>query len=98
MVSDIVLLKPLPSAVQESVEAYAGCIAGAEIKDRYLDLMRQAGFKDVEVIDEKTYPLEYIISEDAFKGALDRLDITEEELKETANTIVSVKVSAVKKR
>jgi arsenite methyltransferase len=98
LVSDIVLLKPLPKAVKEDVEAYAGCIAGAEIKDRYLDLMRQAGFEDVKVMEEKTYPLEYIISEDAFKGALDRLDITEEELKETANTVVSVKVSAVKKR
>jgi arsenite methyltransferase len=97
MVSDIVLLKPLPESVQKSVEAYAGCIAGAEIKDRYLDLMRQAGFEDVKVIDEKTYPLEYIISEDAFKGALDQLDMTQDELKETANSVVSVKVSATKK-
>src|SRR5512138_2413557 len=97
MVSDIVLLKPLPKAVQESVEAYAGCIAGAEIKDRYLEQIKQAGFEDVQVIDEKTYPLEYIISEDAFKGALDRLDMTQEQLKETANTVVSVKVSATKK-
>jgi arsenite methyltransferase len=97
MVSDIVLLKPLPESVQKNVEAYAGCIAGAEIKDKYLDLMRQAGFVEVTVLDEKVYPLEYIISEDAFKGALDRLDMTQEELKETANTVVSVKVSAIKK-
>ena len=97
MVSDIVLLKPLPESVQKNVEAYAGCIAGAEIKDKYLDLMRQAGFAEVTVLDEKVYPLEYIISEDAFKGALDRLDMTQEELKETANTVVSVKVSAIKK-
>ena len=97
MVSDIVLLKPLPESVQKSVEAYAGCIAGAEIKDKYLELMRQAGFTDVKVLDEKVYPLEYIISEDVFKGALDRLNMTQEELKETANSVVSVKVSAVKK-
>lgn len=97
MVSDIVLLKPLPESVQKNVEAYAGCIAGAEIKDKYLDLMRQAGFAEVTVLDEKVYPLEYIVSENAFKGALDRLDMTQEELKETANTVVSVKVSAVKK-
>lgn len=96
MVSDIVLLKPLPKSVQESVEAYAGCIAGAEIKDRYLELIQKAGFGDVKVIDEKTYPLEYIISEDAFKGAIDRLDMSQEELKATADTVVSIKVSAVK--
>ncbi|MGD6807507.1 MAG: arsenite methyltransferase [Candidatus Bathyarchaeia archaeon] len=97
MVSDIVLLKPLPKAVQESVEAYAGCIAGAEIKDKYLDLIRQAGFTDVKVMDEKTYPLEYIVSEDAFKGAIDRLNMSQEELKVTANSVVSIKVSAIKK-
>lgn len=97
LVSDIVLLKRLPGSVKKSVEAYAGCIAGAEIKDKYLDLMQQAGFTEVKVLDEKAYPLEYIVSEDAFKGALDRLDITHEDLKETANSIVSVKVSAVKK-
>ncbi len=47
MVSDIVLLKPLPKTVQENVEACVGCIAGAEIKDRYLELIGQAGFKNV---------------------------------------------------
>jgi arsenite methyltransferase len=97
MVSDIVLLKPLPESVQKSVEAYAGCIAGAEIKAKYLELMRQAGFAEVTVIEENVYPLEYIISEDAFKGAIDRLNMTQEELKETANSVVSIKVSAAKK-
>lgn len=97
MVSDIVLLKPLPKPVQESVEAYAGCIAGAVIKDTYLDLIRQAGFSDVKVIDEKTYPLEFIVSEDAFKGAIDRLEMSQEELKATADSVVSIKVSATKK-
>jgi ubiquinone/menaquinone biosynthesis C-methylase UbiE len=97
MVSDMVLLKPLPESVQKSVEAYTGCIAGAEIKDKYLELMRQAGFSEVKVLDEKVYPLEYIISEDMFKEALDGLNMTKEELKETANSVVSVKVSAIKK-
>jgi arsenite methyltransferase len=97
MVSDIVLLKPLPESIQKSVEAYAGCIAGAEIKDKYLEQMRSAGFEEVKVLNEKTYPLEYIISEDAFKGAIDRLKMTQEELKETANSVVSIKVSAIKK-
>ena len=97
MVSDIVLQKPLPESVLESVEAYAGCIAGAEIKGKYLELIQQAGFGEIKVLDEKTYPLEYIVSEDAFKGAIDRLNMTQEELTETANSVVSVKVSAIKK-
>lgn len=97
MVSDIVLLKPLPPSVKESVEAYAGCIAGAEIKDNYLDAIKKAGFTDVKVLDEKTYPLEYIVSEEVFQEALGRLEMSQEELKATAESVVSVKVSAVKK-
>ena len=97
MVSDIVLLKPLPKAVQENVEAYAGCIAGAEIKDKYLELIKQAGFQDIKVLEEKTYPLEYIISEDTLEKAIKLSSMTAEELKETAKSVVSVKVSAIKK-
>ena len=96
MVSDIVLLKALPKSIQNNVEAYAGCISGAELKDKYLEVIRKAGFSDVKVIDEKTYPLEYIVSESTLKEAIKMTDMTEEEVKEAANAVVSVKVSAVK--
>ncbi len=58
--------------------------------------MRKAGFQEVKVIDEKTYPLEYIISESTLKEAIKMANMTEEEVKEAANIVVSVKVSAVK--
>jgi ubiquinone/menaquinone biosynthesis C-methylase UbiE len=96
MVSDIVLLKELPESIQNNVEAYAGCISGAELKDKYLELMRKAGFQEVKVIEEKTYPLEYIISESTLKEAIKMANMTEEEVKEAAKIVVSVKVSAVK--
>ena len=96
MVSDIVLLKELSESIQKNVEAYAGCIAGAEIKDKYLELIKKAGFQEVKVIEEKTYPLEYIISESTLKETIKMTNMTEEEVKEAANSVVSVKVSAVK--
>jgi arsenite methyltransferase len=96
MVSDIVLLKELPESIQKNVEAYAGCISGAELKDRYLELIREAGFKEVKVIDEKTYPLEYIISESTLKDTIKMTSMTEAEVREAAKTVVSVKVSAIK--
>jgi arsenite methyltransferase len=96
MVSDIVLLKPLPEAIQKSAEAYTSCVAGAEIKDKYLGLMRDAGFKDVKVLNEKNYPLELIISEPEVNKVLSTLDISDEQLNETANSIVSISVSASK--
>ncbi len=97
MVSDIVLLKELPESIQENVEAYAGCISGAVHKDKYLEQMRKAGFQDIKVIDEKTYPLEYIISESTLKDIIKMENMTEEEVKEAADIVVSIKVSAVKK-
>ena len=97
MVSDIVLLKELPESIQKNVEAYAGCISGAVHKDKYLELMRNAGFQEVTVIDEKTYPLEYIISESTLKDVIKMENMTEEEVKQAANIVVSVKVSAAKK-
>jgi vacuolar-type H+-ATPase subunit I/STV1 len=96
MVSDIVLLKRLPEAVQKNVEAYAGCIAGAEIKDKYLELIRKAGFKQVKILEEKTYPLEYIISEPETREAINSLGMTLEEAREAANSAVSINVSAIK--
>jgi len=96
MVSDIVLLKSLPEAIQKSVEAYTSCVAGAEIKDKYLGLMRDAGFKDVKVLSEKNYPLEFIISEPEVNKVVSGLDMTDEQLNETANSIVSISVSAQK--
>ncbi len=96
MVSDIVLLKALPEAIQKNVEAYAACISGAEIKDKYLELIRKAGFVDVKVLQEKVYPLDYIISEPETKETISHLGMTLEEVKQAANTVVSISVSASK--
>jgi arsenite methyltransferase len=96
MVSDIVLLKPLPKVIQDSVEAYAGCIAGAEIKERYLGLMRDAGFKEVKVQQEKIYPIDYIISEPETKNAIKTLGLTMDDIKGASDSVVSISVSAAK--
>jgi hypothetical protein len=89
-------LKELPEAIQKDVEAYAGCISGAEIKDKYLELIRKAGFHDVKILQEKAYPLDYIISEPETKEAINRLGMTLEEVQEAANSVVSISVSASK--
>jgi len=39
-VSDVVLLKELPEFVKSSTEAYIGCLAGAIMKDDYLDIIK----------------------------------------------------------
>ena len=54
-VSDIVLKRPLPIEIRENLEGWAGCIAGALVKEDYLDRMRKAGFATIEIRDEKDY-------------------------------------------
>jgi ubiquinone/menaquinone biosynthesis C-methylase UbiE len=96
MVSDIVLLKKLPESVQRNAEAYSSCIAGAEIKEKYLDLISKAGFREVKILQEKTYPVEFIISEPEAAETVNSLGMTKEEVKDIANSIVSISISAVK--
>ena len=61
MVSDMVLLKPLPEAVKASLDAYIGCVAGAAMKNDYLGAIGKAGFQDIRIMDESIFPVkEYI--------------------------------------
>jgi ubiquinone/menaquinone biosynthesis C-methylase UbiE len=96
MVSDIVLLKKLPESIRKNVEAYSSCISGAEIKDKYVELIRKAGFQEVKIIEEKTYPLEYIISDSTTQEIVKNMNMSPEEVKEAAYSVVSIKVSAAK--
>ncbi len=48
-ISDIALLKELPKKIQESIEAYVGCVAGALLVDDYKRLVKSSGLKDVKV-------------------------------------------------
>jgi arsenite methyltransferase len=55
VVSDLVLTKRLPDAVRQSIEAYVGCIAGESEREEYLRQVRDAGFADVAVLEERSY-------------------------------------------
>ncbi len=56
MVSDIVLLKKLPEIIKKNVQAYIGCLSGAEMKDKYLQMIKDAGFQKVKVNEENYFP------------------------------------------
>ena len=96
MVSDIVLLKPLPDAIRNSVEAYVGCIAGAALKDEYLGAIEAAGFGDIRVHGEAIVPVESILNDPAAQAIIENSAIAPEMVRDTANSVISAKVSAVK--
>lgn len=96
MVSDLALKKPLPRAVRESVEAYVACIAGALVKDDYLGAIRDAGFKDVEVVTEKTFPAELVLEDSLAPEIIAKLNLPQKELMEHVSSVLSLNVRAVK--
>jgi arsenite methyltransferase len=98
MVSDLVLRKPLPQAIRESVEAYVACIAGALVKDEYLDAIRAAGFEDVAVVQEKGFPAELVLEDTLAPEVLRKLKIPRRELEEHVSSVLSLNVAASKPR
>jgi len=54
IVSDIVLIKDLPSHMMQSAKSYIGCLSGAVQKEEYLDLIRSSGFENVEITGDST--------------------------------------------
>lgn len=96
MISDIVLTKELPPEVRESVDAYIGCIAGAWLKGDYLGAVKEAGFEDVEITDEQSFPIELIENDPTVGSFIKDLGISTERLADLAQSAVSVKVRAVR--
>ena len=96
MVSDIVLLKNLPEALKKSKKAYTACVSGAMKKAEYLELMKEAGFLKVEIMEEAHFSIADFISDADVEAAVRELKISNEKLKDLAGAIASIKVSGIK--
>jgi ubiquinone/menaquinone biosynthesis C-methylase UbiE len=96
MISDMVLLKDIPEAIAKNVEAYIGCIAGAEKKQDYLEQIKKAGFNKVEIVKETTLPFEVLVSDVTAQQVMKQLKITKKKAEEIFGSVVSIKVSATK--
>jgi len=55
IVSDIVLNRPLPLQFKDDADLYAACIAGALLRQEYLQAIQDAGFTKVEILSDHTY-------------------------------------------
>ena len=56
-ISDIVLIGNLPDGMQRDAELYAGCVSGAIQQDEYLNIVAEAGFRNVQVQKKKAIDL-----------------------------------------
>jgi len=97
MVSDIVLLKELPDFIKSSVAAYVGCVSGAMMKDEYTEAIKGAGFQEVKILDETMFPIDCIANDPTGKVIIDKVNLSEEKIKDVAHSVVSINVTALKR-
>jgi len=96
MISDIVLARPLPPAWEKSVHAYVGCVAGAQLKDEYLDLIRQAGFREVQLLKEVSYSTLFNEQDPFLLQAIQEIGATLAQAREVLSSILSISVKMLK--
>jgi len=94
MVSDIVLLKELPDFIKQSVTAYVGCVSGALLKNDYLEAIKEAGFKEIKVLDETLFPIDCMTNDPTIKMIINKLKVTKEEIINIENSISSIKIAS----
>jgi len=96
MISDIVLLKELPDFIKSSIEAYIGCLSGAIMRDEYLAAIKAAGFQEVAVVDESSFPIECMANDPTARAIIESLEIPLAAVKEVAGSVASIKVYGIK--
>lgn len=96
MISDIVLVRELPDFIKNSIEAYIGCLSGAIMKDEYVAAVKAAGFEDVKIIEETSFPMECITGDPTAQALLKNLNIPAGQIRELAGSAVSIKMAGEK--
>ena len=89
-ISDIVVTGKLTPEISSVVELYAGCISGAMVKENYLEAIGQAGFKDVNIVKEKSIYL----PDDFLRQYLSKEALIE--FRESGVQILSVTITGLK--
>lgn len=97
MISDLVITRELPARIRESVEAYVGCLAGAMLRDEYIRIIEEAGFKEVRVVGETSFSFASLLDDPIAKQIIESAKISEDEARRTEGAVVSIKIAGYKK-
>ena len=95
LVSDIVVSQSLPEEIRRDMALYSGCLAGAMVREEYLEIIRAAGFTDVEVLSETG--AEGIVGPDdpTVSAIAGRIGFSSEQTAQVLSSALSVSVSAL---
>jgi SAM-dependent methyltransferase len=96
MISDVVLERPLPQAVLDSIDAYLGCVGGASLRDEYLETIAKAGFREVRVEREGSFVDAISFDDPPVRQAMERLGMSQDEARGYAGSVRSLHIFAVK--
>ncbi len=96
MISDIILLNDLPDYVKNSVEGHIACLAGAVRKEHYIDAISKAGFTEISIDKQASFPIELMLNDPIAEKIVRENNLTEKEIKDIANSIASISISAKK--
>jgi SAM-dependent methyltransferase len=96
IVSDIVLMGKLPLRIQQSIDAYIGCISGAIQRDDYLRIIEDAGFSDVQVLTQKSFGADVLLCDPAAQSLQEEWNISDKVAEESAKKIISITITAIK--
>jgi hypothetical protein len=94
MVSDIVLDRELPPALRSSITGHVACLSGADLRGKYLERMRSAGFENIEVQGESVFSMENLGDESTIDALMSESGSTRERLSEVLIGVKSIKVRA----
>jgi arsenite methyltransferase len=97
MISDTVLLKPLPEILQRSVAAYVGCVSGAMRRQEYIDTVEAAGFKDVQIVKETLFSLDCIRNDPMAQKIVSGANASGVTIKEIEGSLASIQITGVKR-
>jgi SAM-dependent methyltransferase len=95
-VSDVVLLRPLPPALAQSAAAYLGCVAGASLREDYLEMLRRSGFGEVRIVGESPFYIGDMAHDPMVKAILEEARLSPDEIAAAGRSVVSIKVIALK--
>jgi len=97
MISDTVILKPLPDFLRQSMAAYAGCVSGAMRKQEYIDTVEAAGFVDVRIVKEIPFSPDCVQNDPMVQANPAGAGNPEELKKEIEGSLASIHITAMKR-
>jgi hypothetical protein len=66
------------------------------MRDEYIGAIKAAGFHDVRIIDEASFPIECMANDPTAKAIVENSKIPLEKMKEIASLVISINVYGVK--